>query len=77
MLPGSESAIVGVARGTKTMPDLLRQRLEHCSDVQWVLDCALSRSLEVSGTGLGNVQLMDWERGCLTIGASAASRMNF
>ena len=40
---------------------------EHCSNLQSVLDCALSESLEVTGTVLGNVQVMDWKTGCLTI----------
>ena len=59
------------------MPDLLMQRLQHCSDLQSVLDCALSRSLEVTGTDLGNVQLMDWQTGYLTIAAQRRFKDEF
>jgi GAF domain-containing protein len=51
------------------MPLLLNQQLQHCSSLQEVLDCLLSRSLEVTGAVLGNVQLMDWKAGYLTIAA--------
>ena len=51
------------------MPDRLEPRLQECHDVESVLACALSRGLELSGTALGNVQLMDWSTGCLTIAA--------
>jgi GAF domain-containing protein len=51
------------------MPELLMQRLQHCCDLRSVLDCVLSWSLELTGTALGNVQLMDWKTGYLTIAA--------
>jgi GAF domain-containing protein len=51
------------------MPELLMQRLQRCCDLQSVLDCVLSWSLELTGTALGNIQLMDWQTGYLTIAA--------
>ena len=51
------------------MPDLLMQHSQGCSDLQSVLDGLLRRSLELTGTGLGNVQMMDWEKGYLRIAA--------
>jgi GAF domain-containing protein len=51
------------------MPTLPLQQLQHCFGLQPVLDNALSRALELTGTVLGNVQLMDWKTGCLTIAA--------
>ena len=51
------------------MPDVLKQRLQECTDTESVLACALSRTLELSGTELGNIQLMDWSTGELAIAA--------
>src|ERR1700741_4077225 len=51
------------------MPDVLKQRLQECADVESVLACALSCSLELSGADLGNIQLMDWRTGELVIAA--------
>jgi len=51
------------------MPGILTKRLEHCADLQALLDCVLSRSLELTDTGLGNIQLMDWKAGHLAIQA--------
>ena len=42
-------------------------QLERCSNLQAALDRVLSRCLELTGTGLGNIQLMDWRSGHLTI----------
>src|SRR5262245_24322271 len=50
-----------------SIPNFLTQRLQHCSDFQGVLGSALSRGLELTGTALGNIQLMNWQTGCLTI----------
>src|SRR5215475_4852895 len=48
----------------------LRQRLQACSDLDSVLSCVLSRSLELTGALIGNVQMMDWNSGgYLTIAA--------
>ena len=51
------------------MPALLPQRLQSCSDIQSVLNCGLALSLELADAVLGNVQLMDWKTGSLTIAA--------
>ena len=49
------------------MLDKLKQRLVDCSDLESVLACALSGGLELSGASRGNIQLMDWNTGYLTI----------
>jgi len=51
------------------MPHLLARRLDCCFGLQSVLDCVLSRSLELTGAILGNLQLMDWNTGFLSIAA--------
>ncbi len=51
------------------MPDLLKRRLQQCSDLQSVLDGALSESLELTGTAFGIVQLVDWRTGYRTLAA--------
>ena len=63
--------------GRDGMPDLVIQRLQRCPDIQSVLDFALSRSLELTGTELGNVQLMDWSTGYLAIAAQHGFNENF
>jgi GAF domain-containing protein len=47
----------------------MTKRLRDCADLQAALDCALTESLDVSGTHLGNIQIMDWKRGALEIKA--------
>jgi len=42
-----------------------------------VLNCALSNSLLLTNARLGNVQLMDWQSGCLTIAAQFGFRAEF
>lgn len=37
-------------REPKEMPELLMQRLQHCCDLQSVLDCAFYQVLELTGT---------------------------
>jgi GAF domain-containing protein len=70
--------LVGEAnREMKAMSHLLIQQFEHCSDLQSVLDCLLSRSLEITGADLGNIQLMDWKTGYLTIAAQYGFNSEF
>ena len=59
------------------MPDLLKQQLERCLDLQSVLNCALNRSLALTGTVLGNLQVMDWRTGYLTIEAQRGFNDDF
>lgn len=59
------------------MPDLLKRRLQQCSDLKSVLDRALGQGLEVTGTVLGNIQLMDWTTGDLTIEAQRGFNEEF
>jgi len=62
---------------SNAMPHLLTQRLQRCSGLQPVLDRALSRAFELTGATLGNVQLMDWKRGYLTIAAQCGFNDEF
>jgi GAF domain-containing protein len=61
----------------KAMSHLLIQQFQRCSDLQSVLDCLLSRSLEMTGADLGNIQLMDWKTGYLTIAAQYGFNSEF
>jgi GAF domain-containing protein len=56
---------------------LLFGQLEKCADIQSVLNCVLDRSLELSGTCFGNVQLMDWRSGYLEIKAQRGFQSEF
>jgi GAF domain-containing protein len=40
---------------------------QRCRDLHSIIDCTLSKSLALTGAGFGNVQLMDWRTGNLTI----------
>jgi GAF domain-containing protein len=51
------------------MRSLLASDFQHCADVHSVLDCLLDRSLDLTATSLGNVQLMNWTSGHLDIAA--------
>jgi len=51
------------------MGDLLAERLRLCTDVSSVLNTTLDRCLTLVGTGLGNIQLVDWSTGYLSIAA--------
>jgi len=58
----------------------LFEDLRRCADVQSVLNCVLDRSLDLTATFLGNVQLMDWTSGYLQIEAQrgfGAEFLNF
>lgn len=55
----------------------VRQRLEGCDDLQSIIDCVLSVGLELVGTPLGNVQLMNWKTGRLTIAAQRGFKDDF
>src|SRR5262249_49818187 len=44
----------------QVMPHLLMHSLRNCSGLQSLLDCALARGLELTGTTMGNLQLMNW-----------------
>src|SRR5215472_11174498 len=59
------------------MPDILRHQLEPCSDRRSVLECLLAGCLELTGTVLGNVQVMDWKTGCLAIAAQRGFNEEF
>ncbi len=52
-------------------------RLFNCTDLQSVLGCILDGSMDLTGATLGNVQLMDWETGYLTIAAQRGFRQEF
>ena len=56
---------------------LLFGRLQKCADIRSVLNCALDRSLELTGTCFGNVQLMDWRSGHLEIKAQRGFQSEF
>jgi GAF domain-containing protein len=56
---------------------LLFGQLQKCADIPSVLNCVLDRSLEVSGTCFGNVQLMDWGSGYLEIKAQRGFQSEF
>jgi len=47
----------------------LTRGLQTSSVLQSLLDCALHRALELTGTALGNLQLMDWRNNSLSIAA--------
>ena len=47
----------------------LTRGLQTSSALQSLLDCALHRALELTGTALGNLQLMDWRDNNLSIAA--------
>ena len=49
--------------------DLLSPQIEGCCSVSCVLNLALSWCLKLNGTSRGNIQLMDWRLGDLTIAA--------
>lgn len=49
------------------MPDALANRLRSCGDVPSMLDCILDQGLELTGTALGNIQLVNWQAGYLEI----------
>ena len=51
------------------MADEFKRRLQQCRGVRSVLECALTGALELTGAPLGYVQLMDWDKGLLTIAA--------
>jgi GAF domain-containing protein len=55
----------------------LFEQLQKCPDVLSVLNCVLDRSLELSGTCFGNVQLMDWRSGYLEIKAQRGFQSEF
>ncbi len=52
-------------------------RLFNCTDLQSVLGSILDGSMELTGATLGNVQLMDWETGYLTIATQRGFRQEF
>jgi GAF domain-containing protein len=56
---------------------LLFGQVQKCADIQSVLNCVLDRSLELSGTCFGNVQLMDWRSGYLEIKAQRGFQSEF
>jgi GAF domain-containing protein len=59
------------------MPTQLAERLSSCTGLGSVLDCVLDISLELTGASLGNIQLMDWRAGYLTIEAQHGFHREF
>jgi hypothetical protein len=59
------------------MPTQLAARLSRCPDLWSILDYALHTGLELTQTSLGNIQLVDWTAGYLTIERNTASSANF
>ncbi|KLK90489.1 hypothetical protein AA309_25425 [Microvirga vignae] len=51
------------------MAPTLGQRLRDCAGLPAALECALAEGLEVSDARLGNIQLIDWTVGYLTLEA--------
>jgi hypothetical protein len=51
--------------------------LQDFSDLESILNFALFKSLEITDTSLGNVQLMDWRLGYLTIEAQCGFKDDF
>jgi GAF domain-containing protein len=51
--------------------------MQRCSDLQSVLECVLSNGLELTSAALGNIQLMDWKTGNLTIAAQRGFKEDF
>ena len=59
------------------MSRLLADKLHQFTNLQALLDCALARCLDLCGTELGNIQLIDWNRGCLEIKSQHGFRDEF
>ncbi|HYA80698.1 MAG TPA: GAF domain-containing protein [Methylocystis sp.] len=59
------------------MADDFKQRLHQCRGARSVVECALTGALELTGAGLGYVQLMDWDKGLLTIVAQRGFKDEF
>ena len=57
--------------------DLVAPQLEECCNLRSVLNVALSWCLKVNGTARGNIQLMDWRLGYLTIAAHRGFHEDF
>ena len=55
----------------------LAKSLQQRSILFPLLDNVLDSSLGLAGTGLGNIQIMDWELGCLEIAAQRGFRHEF
>jgi GAF domain-containing protein len=51
------------------MPHVLAHWLSECGCIDDLHDVILARSLELTGAPLGNIQLMNWKSGYLTIAA--------
>lgn len=56
---------------------LTTDQLRKCSDVQSILSYVLDRSMELSNSGFGNVQLMNWESGFLELDAQRGFQAEF
>jgi GAF domain-containing protein len=59
------------------MPTHLAERLSSCTGLGSILDCVLDTGLELTGASLGNIQLMDWPAGYLTIEAQHGFQREF
>jgi GAF domain-containing protein len=55
----------------------LVHKLREFTDPQAILDCALAHCLDLCGTELGNIQLIDWKRGYLEIKSQQGFREEF
>jgi GAF domain-containing protein len=59
------------------MPDVLAARFDESSNLDELLGRILSSSLDLMGAPLGNVQLMNWKSGHLSIAAQRGFREPF
>jgi hypothetical protein len=59
------------------MLDSMTEQLRRCSDIKSTLDWLLGRTLELTGAGFGNVQIMDWKAGYLEIKAQRGFHEEF
>lgn len=76
MMEDGNVELYGLGCNPKEGPGL-NATMQHCSALRPVLESVLSRGLELTGTVLGNIQLMDWRTGCLAIAAQCGFNDEF
>jgi len=59
------------------MEQYIAHRLKSCRDPRMVADCVLQEARAITGTFMGNVQLMNWRDGALTIAAQSGFEDEF
>jgi GAF domain-containing protein len=57
--------------------DVLAEQFRHCRDEESLANCLLHQGLQLSQTGFGNVQLMNWKNGYLEIKAQSGFTHDF